>query len=277
MDIQEELRASVEHLRERGIGEVDVAIVLGTGLGGLVNEIEELRGISYSQIPNLPVATVEFHFGKLIYGKLGGKLVLAWQGRFHYYEGHTMEQVVKPVRISKMLGARALIISNAAGSLNPDIRKGALMCIEDHISLFPDSPLRGNNLDAFGNRFPDMREPYDVELSHSLFQVARELDIPLFKGVYVGVPGPQLETRAEYRYLRTIGADAVGMSTVPEVIAAAHLKIPCAAVSVITDECNPEHLTPFKINEVLTIAKKSEPLLTRLFAHFVDRLTFDGR
>ena len=170
MDIQEELQASADYLRERGVGGVDVAIVLGTGLGGLVNEIDEELAFNYSQIPHIPVATVEFHFGKLIYGTLGGKRVLAWQGRFHYYEGYTMEQVVKPVRISKMLGAKALLISNAAGSLNPDIKKGALMCIEDHINLFPDSPLRGRNLDALGVRYPDMCEPYDVELSGALFQ-----------------------------------------------------------------------------------------------------------
>ena len=272
MDIQEELQASADYLRERGVGEVDVAIVLGTGLGGLVSEIDEVLAFNYSQIPHIPVATVELHFGKLIYGELGGKRVLAWQGRFHYYEGYTMEQVVKPVRISKMLGAKALLISNAAGSLNPDIKKGALMCIEDHINLFPDSPLRGRNLDALGGRYPDMCEPYDVELSGALFQVARSLDIPLYTGVYVGVPGPQLETRAEYRYLRTIGADAVGMSTVPEVIAAAHMNMPCAAVSVITDECNPEHLAPFNIDEVIAIARESEPLLTRLFSEFMGQL-----
>ncbi|MBO75481.1 MAG: purine-nucleoside phosphorylase [Flavobacteriales bacterium] len=272
MDIQEELQTSVGYLRERGVGEVDIAIVLGTGLGGLVSEIEELMSFNYSQIPNIPVATVEFHFGKLIYGTLGGKRVLAWQGRFHYYEGYTMEQVVKPVRISKLLGAKSLLISNAAGSLNPDMKKGALMCIEDHINLFPESPLRGRNMDVLGGRFPDMCEPYDVELSSALFRVARELDVSLYTGVYAGVPGPQLETRAEYRYLRTIGADAVGMSTVPEVIAAAHINMPCAAVSVITDECNPEHLAPFDIDEVLAIAKKSEPSLTRLFKGFIDRL-----
>lgn len=272
MDIQEELQASVEYLQARGVGDVDVAIVLGTGLGGLVKEIEAEHEWNYSQIPHIPVATVEFHFGKLIYGVLAGKRVIAWQGRFHYYEGYTMEQVVKPVRISKMLGAKALLISNAAGSLNPNMAKGSLMCFEDHINLFPDSPLRGPNLDALGTRFPDMCQPYSAELSASLFDVARELDIPLYTGVYVGVLGPQLETRAEYRYLRTIGADAVGMSTVPEVIAAVHMGLPCAAVSVITDECNPENLAPFDLDEVVEVAKAAEPKLTRLFKEWMGRL-----
>lgn len=272
MDIQEELSASVDYLRERGVDEVDAAIVLGTGLGGLIEEIEVKHEWSYSQIPHMPVATVEFHFGKLIYGLLGGKRVLAWQGRFHYYEGYTMEQVVKPVRISRMLGAGALLISNAAGSLNPNMAKGALMCLEDHINLFPASPLRGPNLDALGGRFPDMCQPYSHDLSAALFDVARELDVPLYTGVYAGVPGPQLETRAEYRYLRTIGADAVGMSTVPEVIAAVHMGLPCAAVSVITDECNPENLAPFKLDEVVEVAKAAEPELTRLFKEWMHRL-----
>lgn len=276
MDIQEELQASVDYLRERGVGQVDVAIVLGTGLGGLVQEIEVEHAWSYSQIPHLPVATVEFHFGKLIYGTLGGKRVLAWQGRFHYYEGYTMEQVVKPVRISRMLGAQALLISNAAGSLNPNMSRGSLMCLEDHINLFPESPLRGPNLDALGQRFPDMCQPYSADLSASLFDVARELEIPLYTGVYVGVPGPQLETRAEYRYLRTIGADAVGMSTVPEVIAAVHMGLPCAAVSVITDECNPENLAPFNLDEVVEVAKAAEPQLTRLFKEWMGRMGGNG-
>lgn len=274
MDIQEELQESVDYLRERGIEQVDVAIVLGTGLGGLVKEIEDQVTWNYSQIPHIPVATVEFHFGKLIYGKLEGKNVLAWQGRFHYYEGYTMEQVVKPVRISRMLGAKALLLSNAAGSLNPSMSKGSLMCLDDHINLFPDSPLRGPNLDGLGVRFPDMCEPYDRELSSALFDVARDLDIPLYTGVYAGVPGPQLETRAEYRHLRLIGADAVGMSTVPEVIAAVHMGMPCAAVSVITDECNPEHLAPFNMDEVVAVAKSAEPLLTRLFKEWMGRLAF---
>lgn len=274
MDIQEELQESADYLRERGIDQVDVAIVLGTGLGGLVSEIEEIGAWNYSQIPHIPVATVEYHFGKLIYGKLEGKYVLAWQGRFHFYEGYTMEQVVKPVRISRMLGAKALLISNAAGSLNPSMGKGSLMCLDDHINLFPDSPLRGSNLDMLGGRFPDMCEPYDRQLSSTLFDVARDLEIPLYTGVYAGVPGPQLETRAEYRHLRLIGADAVGMSTVPEVIAAVHMGMPCAAVSVITDECNPEHLAPFDIDEVVAVAKSAEPLLTRLFKEWMGRMAF---
>lgn len=272
MDIKEELQESVSYLRERGVREVDVAIVLGTGLGGLVEGISEIVSFNYSQIPHLPVATVEFHFGKLIYGTIGGKRVLAWQGRFHYYEGYSMEQVVKPVRISRLLGAKNLLISNAAGSLNPGMKKGALMCIQDHINLLPENPLRGPNLDFIGPRFPDMVAPYDASLSGMLFDIARELDIPLYTGVYASVAGPQLETRAEYKYLRVIGADAVGMSTVPEVIAAVHMGMPCAAVSVITDECNPEHLDPFKLDEVIQVAQRAEPKLTALFTELITRM-----
>lgn len=272
MDIKEELQESVSYLRERGVQEVDVAIVLGTGLGGLVEGIAEIVSFNYSQIPHLPVATVEFHFGKLIYGTIGGKRVLAWQGRFHYYEGYSMEQVVKPVRISRLLGAKNLLISNAAGSLNPGMKKGALMCIQDHINLLPENPLRGPNLDFLGPRFPDMVAPYDANLSGVLFDIARELDIPLYTGVYASVAGPQLETRAEYRYLRVIGADAVGMSTVPEVIAAVHMGMPCAAVSVITDECDPAHLDPFKLDEVIQVAQRAEPKLTALFTELITRM-----
>ncbi|MDA0912570.1 MAG: purine-nucleoside phosphorylase [Flavobacteriales bacterium] len=274
MDIKIELEESVAYLKEKGIGEVDVAIVLGTGLGGLVQHIEVHQEWSYSRIPHLPVATVEFHFGKLIYGKLGGKWVLAWQGRFHYYEGYTMEQVVKPIRISRLLGAKVLLISNAAGSLNRDMKKGSLMCLEDHINLLPENPLRGANLDFLGPRFPDMCKPYDASLSAKLFAIARQHEISLYTGTYVSVAGPQLETRAEYRYLRLIGADAVGMSTVPEVIAAAHMGMPCAAVSVLTDECNPENLAPFDVNEVLAVAESAEPSLTTLFSQLIKELEF---
>jgi len=274
MDIQEEFEESISYLKERGVRDVEVAIVLGTGLGGLVEQIDVELELSYSQIPHLPVATVEFHFGKLIFGTLSGKRVLAWQGRFHYYEGYNMEQVVKPVRISRLLGAKALLISNAAGSLNPGMKKGALMCLEDHINLQPDNPLRGPNLEFLGPRFPDMCQPYDQALSAILFDVARSEDIPLYTGVYASVMGPQLETRAEYRYLRTIGADAVGMSTVPEVIAAVHMGMPCVAVSVITDECDPENLAPFNLDEVISVAQRAEPNLTKLFSELVSHLEF---
>lgn len=269
MEILEELQQSADYLKERGVDNVDAAIVLGTGLGGLVDAIDAIQTWSYSQIPHLPVATVEQHFGKLIYGDLGGKKVLAWQGRFHYYEGYSMEQVVKPVRISKMLGAQTLLISNASGSLNPQFKKGGLMVISDHINLQPDTPLRGANLDALGPRFPDMSAPYDQEMRGLVLEIADRENIELYEGVYASVAGPQLETKAEYRYLKTIGADAVGMSTVPEVIAAVHMGMPCAAVSVLTDECNPEALAPFDLNEVIAIAQDAEPKLTRLFVELV--------
>ncbi|MBV42877.1 MAG: purine-nucleoside phosphorylase [Crocinitomicaceae bacterium] len=272
MEVLEELQESSKYLRERGVDEVDVAIVLGTGLGGLVDAIDIEKSWSYSQIPHLPVATVEQHFGRLIYGLIGGKKVLAWQGRFHFYEGYSMEQVVKPVRISGMLGANTLLISNASGSLNPDFKKGGLMLIEDHINLLPDTPLRGENLASLGVRFPDMSRPYDLTLSALLKDIASDLGIKLPGGVYCSVAGPQLETRAEYRYLRTIGADAVGMSTVPEVIAAVHMGMPCAAVSVLTDECNPEELKPFDLSEVVAMAQKAEPLLTKLIVRLLGRM-----
>ena len=272
MEILEELQESAEYLRDRGIDEVDVAIVLGTGLGGLVEAIDIQKTWSYSQIPHLPVATVEQHFGKLIYGLLAGKKVLAWQGRFHFYEGYSMEQVVKPVRISRMLGAETMLISNASGSLNPEFKKGGLMLIEDHINLLPDTPLRGANLVSLGERFPDMSCPYDVKLRSLLKEIAIDSGINLDEGVYCSVAGPQLETRAEYRYLRTIGADAVGMSTVPEVIAAAHMGMPCAAVSVLTDDCNPDDLEPFNMSEVIAMAEQAEPLLTKLFVHLLGRM-----
>ena len=272
MDALVELQESSDYLKERGIEEVDVAIVLGTGLGGLVESIDVKHSWSYSQIPHLPVATVEQHFGKLIYGLLEGKKVLAWQGRFHFYEGYSMEQVVKPVRISRMLGAKALLISNASGSLNPAFKKGGLMLIEDHINLLPDTPLRGANFPSLGDRFPDMSEPYDLALRNLLKAIASDCGIALSEGVYCSVAGPQLETKAEYRYLRTIGADAVGMSTVPEVIAAVHMGMPCAAVSVLTDECNPEALEPFDLNEVISMAQLAEPLLTKLFVQLVAQM-----
>tara|TARA_B100000767_G_scaffold124797_1_gene118930 strand:- start:30874 stop:31704 length:831 start_codon:yes stop_codon:yes gene_type:complete len=272
MDILEELTQSADYLKERGIGDVDVAIVLGTGLGGLVDAIDVHQTWSYSQIPHLPVATVEQHFGKLIYGELNGKMVLAWQGRFHYYEGYSMEQVVKPVRISKILGANALLISNASGSLNPEFKKGELMVIADHLNLLPDTPLRGENLYTLGSRFPDMSEPYEPAMIATLKEIAKQSNIVLHEGVYASVAGPQLETKAEYRYLRTIGADAVGMSTVPEVIAAVHMGMPCAAVSVLTDECNPDSLAPFNLDEVIALAQKAEPKLTQLFVNLVGEM-----
>ncbi|MGB1075705.1 MAG: purine-nucleoside phosphorylase [Flavobacteriales bacterium] len=266
MDTSEMLKEMMRYLSDRGIGEVDVAVICGTGLGGFTQEMDEQWvALSYNQIPFFPVATVEFHFGRLVYGRVGDVRVLAFEGRFHYYEGHSMEQVVLPVRLAKSLGAQAMLLSNAAGGLNPNLKKGALMRVEDHINLQPESPLRGPNEEKWGGRFPDMSQPYHSGIGTLLHQLAADQGVRLVDGVYVSVAGPQLETRAEYRYLRTIGGDAVGMSTVPEVIACAHMGLPCAVISVITDECDPDHLAPVDVAEIVSIAQQAEPQLTALF------------
>jgi purine-nucleoside phosphorylase len=272
MHPMEQLEELASYLKERGIKEIDCAIVLGTGLGDLARHIAPEVTIGYNQMPNLPIATVEYHFGKLLYGTLEGRKVLAWQGRFHYYEGYGMDQIVMPVRVSRMLGARAVLLSNAAGGLRPGLLRGSLMCIDDHINLLPEHPLRGSNLDGLGERFPDMSAPYHKGLQSALQASAEEAGIALETGVYVSVQGPSLETRAEYRYLRTIGADAVGMSTVPEVIACAHMGVPCAAVSVITDECDPDHLQPVRIEDIVQVARTSEAGLTTIFRGALRRL-----
>ena len=260
------LNEMLRYLGERGVGEVDVAVICGTGLGGFVQQLDTSDVVlSYNQIPYFPVATVEFHFGRLVYGRMGAVRVLAFEGRFHYYEGYAMEQVVLPVRLAKSLGAKAMFLSNAAGALNPDLKKGDLMRVDDHINLQPESPLRGPNNEKWGDRFPDMSAPYDVRIAALLHEIAAEQGVTLSDGVYVSVAGPQLETRAEYRYLRRIGGDAVGMSTVPEVIACAHMGLPCAVVSVITDECDPDNLQPVEVEEIVAVAQGAEPQLTALF------------
>jgi len=267
-----EIQESAEWLSKRGVEHVDVGIVLGTGLHGLVNKIKVLKEFNYSMIPNFPIATVEFHFGKLIYGELGGKRILACVGRFHYYEGYSMDEVVLPVRVMKLLGAKAILLSNAAGALNPDFALGSLMLIDDHINLQPENPLRGPNHEELGNRFPDMLEPYSKNLNNMLKEIAAEKGIVLNEGVYVSVPGPNLETRAEYRFLRTIGADAVGMSTVPEVIACVHMGVPCCAISILTDACDPARLKRTSIQEIIEIAQSNEAYLTDLYLELVARI-----
>lgn len=267
-----EIQESAEWLSKRGVGQVDVGIVLGTGLHGLVNKINVLKEFNYSMIPNFPIATVEYHFGKLIYGEMSGKKILACVGRFHYYEGYSMEEVVLPVRVMKLLGAKGILLSNAAGALNPDFELGSLMLIDDHINLQPENPLRGPNHEDLGNRFPDMLEPYSKKLNAMLKEIASERGIKLNEGVYVSVPGPNLETRAEYRFLRTIGADAVGMSTVPEVIACNHMGVPCCAVSILTDACDPARLKKTSILEIIEVAQSNEVHLTNLYSELVARM-----
>jgi purine-nucleoside phosphorylase len=268
----QDLLETVEFLLKRGFDKPDIGIVLGTGLSDLVSRIEVEKELSYNVIPNFPVATVEFHLGKFIFGRLGGKKVAVLQGRFHYYEGYSMDQVVLPVRALKLLGTKCVLLSNAAGAINPGYRKGELMMLDDHINLQPENPLRGMNLDELGPRFPDMSRPYSPELNGLLRQIASDRGIVLHEGVYASVQGPNLETRAEYRFLRTIGADAVGMSTVPEVIACNHMGLPCCCISVLTDECNPDNLKPVRVEDIIATARQSEPKLTELYCELIGRI-----
>lgn len=247
----------------------EMGIILGTGLGALVEDIEILHHLSYSDIPHFPVSTLEFHSGKLIFGMLSGKRVVAMQGRLHYYEGYDMKQITYPVRVLKILGIRKLFVSNASGALNPDYRKGDLMIIHDHINMQSDNPLRGKNLEEFGSRFPDMCEPYNQELISKGLEIAQKYNIRCHKGVYVSVNGPNLETRAEYRFLRIIGADAVGMSTVPEVIVANHMSLPVFAISVLTDEGFPDTLQPVSLEEILKVAEEAEPKMTKILKDLI--------
>jgi purine-nucleoside phosphorylase len=256
----------------KGIKEADLAIVLGTGLHRFLNHVEVIQTIPYAEIPGFSVSTVEFHKGNLVYGTISGKKILVMQGRFHAYEGYSMEQIVFPVRVMGLLGIKALFLSNAAGGINLNFKKGDLVLLDDHINLQSTNPLTGKNFDELGPRFPDMSEPYDPLLRSAMQQKAQSLNIPLHKGVYAAVSGPNLETRAEYRYLKIIGADMVGMSTVPEVIAANHMKLPCVAVSVITDECDPDNLKPVNIAEIIEVAGRADEKLGRLFAETITAL-----
>lgn len=260
-------------LNEKGIVNPEIGIILGTGLGNLfVKQIENAIEIDYHDIPYFPVSTVEFHKGKLIYGDVRGKKILAMQGRFHYYEGYNMQQITLPVRVMKMLGVKSLLVSNAAGNMNLNWKKGEMMLIDDHINLQPDNPLRGENIDELGPRFPDMSQPYSKTLNTLILKIAMEKKIKLNVGVYVAVMGPNLETRAEYRFLHRIGADAVGMSTVPEILVANHMGLPCCAISVLTDDCDPDHLKPVNISEIIEMAGKSEAKLTELYVELISRI-----
>ncbi len=256
-------------LKEKGFLNPEIGIVLGTGLGQLVNHIRIEHEINYSDIPNFPVSTVEFHSGKLVIGTLEGKKVIVMQGRFHLYEGYSLQEITFPIRILKALGIQKLLISNAAGAINLSFKKGDLMLIEDHINLQGGSPLAFASVSDFGERFTDMCEPYDVNLRNQAIEIARNNNINLQKGVYAAVVGPQLETKAEYRYLKIIGADAVGMSTVPEVIVANHLQLPVLAISVLTDECNPDDLKPVNIPEIIAVAGQAEPKMIALFKELI--------
>ncbi len=252
-------------LQAKGFQKPEAGIVLGTGLGALVQKMDIKVSIPYTTIPHFPVATVEFHKGNLLYGHIADVPVIVMQGRFHYYEGYAMQQITFPVRVMKELGADYLLLSNAAGGMHPGYKKGDLVIIEDHINLLPDNPLRGMNDPEMGNRFADMICPYDKRLRQALKESFGKQGVAVKEGVYVAVAGPSLETRAEYRWLRNMGADMVGMSTVPEVIVAAQIGLPCAAVSVITDECDPDNLHPVNIPEIIDIAARADKILSEIF------------
>jgi purine-nucleoside phosphorylase len=250
----------------------EIGIILGTGLGCLVNDIEIGTRIPYSDIPNFPLSTVESHEGELIFGRISGKEIVAMHGRFHYYEGYSMKEVTFPVRIMKMFGIKTLLISNASGSMNTYIKKGDLMIIEDHINLMGDNPLLGISDPKLGTRFPDMSQPWSHRLIELVENIAIDLKIKIHKGVYIAVTGPNLETRAEYRFLRNTGADVVGMSTVPENIVARQLGIEVLGLSVITDECYPDALVPVTLEEILEAAAKAEPNLKKIIKGLISKL-----
>lgn len=267
--MKKELAKTTSYLKEKGFNQPEIGIILGTGLGKLVDQINILHEISYNHIPYFPTATVEFHQGKFIFGELASKKVVVMQGRFHFYEGYSLQDITFPVRIMKELGIKKLLISNAAGAINKSYKKGDLMLIEDHINLQGSSPLAFKGVSQFGERFVDMSMPYDKEMNSKCIEIASKENIILHEGVYASVVGPQLETRAEYRYLSIIGVDAVGMSTVPEVIVANHLKLPVTAISVLTDECDPDNLLPVDVSEIIHIANKAEPKLVKLFTELI--------
>jgi purine-nucleoside phosphorylase len=251
----------------------DIAIVLGTGLGGLATEIEVETAVPYEEIPGFPLSTVESHAGRLLLGRLGQRPVVAMQGRFHLYEGYDLAAVTFPVRVMQALGARFLFVSNACGGMNPLWSPGDLVLLSDHINLLGDNPLIGANDERLGPRFPDMSAPYDPELRALARAAALELGITLREGVYVAVPGPNLETRSEYRMLRMMGADVVGMSTVPEVVVAGHAGMRTLGISIITDQCLPDALEPADIGRIIATAGRAEPSLTRLIASLAERVS----
>lgn len=267
----EKIKETANFLSKKTRFNSSIGIILGTGLGGLVEEIDIKHSISYEEIPNFPTSTVEGHDGKLIFGLLGNKEIIVMQGRFHYYEGYDINKVVFPVRVMKFLGVKKLIISNASGGVNPKFEIGDLMIIDDHINLIPN-PLIGKNIEELGTRFPDMSDPYCEKMSSIAYDIALNNNIKLQKGTYVGVTGPTLETPAEYGYFRIIGGDTVGMSTVPEVIAARHMKISCFAISVITDLGVPGKIQKVTHEDVQNVAEKTEPKLTQIIKELVSKI-----
>jgi purine-nucleoside phosphorylase len=266
------LKESVDAVRQRSPLVPDVAIILGTGLGALAREIEVETSIPYEDIPHFPLSTVESHTGHLLLGTLAGRRVVAMVGRFHRYEGYSLKQIAHAVRVLHGLGARTLIVSNACGGMNEAWSSGDLMVIEDHINLLGDNPLIGPNVDEWGPRFPDMSEPYDRKLQTLAHEVAKTQGLELRSGVFVAVMGPNLETRAEYRMLRFMGADVVGMSTVPEVIAARHIGMRVLGLSIITDDCFPDSLEEVDVAKIIAVAGRAEPKLTALVKGVLEKI-----
>ena len=264
LEIYDQMQQAVGTIQSQWGVKPVAGVVLGTGLGSLVEEIEVQVTLDYDEIPNFPKSTAVSHRGRLVCGRLHGVPIMAMEGRFHLYEGYSLKQITLPVRVMKAMGAELLIVSNACGGLNQYYRCGDIMVIDDHINLMGVNPLIGINDDRLGPRFPDMSEPYDRKLVETTMQVARQLDLQVHRGVFVAVSGPNLETRAEYRFLRQIGADVVGMSTVPEVIVAVHCGLPTVGFSIITDMCFPDSLEPADVNEIIKIANQSEPKLRAL-------------
>jgi purine-nucleoside phosphorylase len=270
--LREEIERAVQEIRGVTKAEPAVAVILGTGLGGLAEALELEAEIPYEAIPGFPLSTVESHSGRLLFGRAGRQHVVAMQGRFHRYEGYTLREIAFPVRVMRALGAGTLVVSNACGGLHPLWAPGDLVLLADHINLLGDNPLIGPNDEALGPRFPDMSQPYDEGLRSIARRVARDLKLVLREGVYVGVTGPALSTAAEYRYLRGIGADIVGMSTVPEVIVAVHGGLRVLGLSVITDACLPDALEPVDVATIIQTAKDAEPQLTRLITGVLEQL-----
>jgi purine-nucleoside phosphorylase len=266
------IKETTNYIKNKIDRQPQIGIILGTGLGALVEEIDIKVTLPYEELPNFPVSTVESHSGKLIFGELGGKSVVVMQGRFHYYEGYDMQQITFPVRVMKFLGIQKLFISNASGGLREDQQISDLMILSDHINLLPENPLRGKNLNEFGPRFPDMSEPYDKELINLALDIAAQNNIKVHTGVYAAVPGPNLETPAEYKYLSIIGADAVGMSTIPENLVARQMGIPCFAISVITDLGVEGKIKKVKIEEVIEAANRAEPKMTLLMKKLISSI-----
>jgi purine-nucleoside phosphorylase len=266
------IQDAVDYINNLGVTQPETGIILGTGLSGMIGMVHVEHEIDYADIPHFVTSTVESHRGKLIFGTIHGKPIVMMQGRFHFYEGYTMQQITFPVRVMKVLGIKRLLVSNACGALNPKFEAATMMLIDDHINFLPMNPLVGPNLKSLGVRFPDMSQPYDKEMNDRLIQIAARENIHLNIGVYAAWIGPSLETRAEYRFLRMAGADAVGMSTVPEVIVANHMRLPVSGVSVITDLCDPDHLHPVTLEYFLANAAIAEKNMIRLFSELLKEI-----